>query len=417
MATSSHSQAQGPQGARFSVFEMDFASGELWQNGRRVRLQEQPFRILAALVLRPNEVITLEELYSVLSSQVDAKHALYNAVLKIREALGDSADAPRFLESVPRKGYRFIGQVDFITMPADNLKKNAATEPEAPAALPPKTTVLKKYWYYLGVIAVLVAAGIVFLVHEREPNPAQLEALGWKVAGHGQGMTLTFQGVPDRDSWEILRRMRAPFTIKLVTAWLDKDISGWRSLKNLAGLDLSYTKVTDLTPLQGLSNLISLDLSHNSFLTDVGPLSRLQNLNTLDLSHTDLTDLTPLKDLKHLYLLDLTDTEVGDVRPLRTVEYLTALYLDATKVSDISPLRDLKNLTALSLRRDKIADWTQLKDLPNLNELNLDATNFSDLNLLKDLKNLRSLSLRFTNVPQASIEELHHARPNLYLVW
>ncbi len=102
---------------RFGVFEVDAAARELRRRGVRVRLQEQPFRVLEALLERPGEVVTREELRQRLWARdefVEFDASLNTAVQKIREALGDSAKSPRFLETVPKVGYRFIAAIDSV---------------------------------------------------------------------------------------------------------------------------------------------------------------------------------------------------------------------------------------------------------------------------------------------------------------
>src|SRR5579864_6075604 len=99
---------------RFGVFELDLRSGELRKHGLRIRLQEQPFRLLEMLLERPGEVVTREELQKRLwpaDTFVDFDHGLNKAINKIREALGDSAESPRFVETVARRGYRFLADV------------------------------------------------------------------------------------------------------------------------------------------------------------------------------------------------------------------------------------------------------------------------------------------------------------------
>jgi DNA-binding winged helix-turn-helix (wHTH) protein len=99
---------------RFSVFEADRESGELFKQGRKVKLQGQPFELLLTLLDRPGELVTREELRQRIwpsDTAGDFDHGLNRAVNRIREALGDSADSPRFIETLPRRGYRFIGPV------------------------------------------------------------------------------------------------------------------------------------------------------------------------------------------------------------------------------------------------------------------------------------------------------------------
>ena len=102
--------------ARFGVFELDLRTGELRKRGLRVHLQEQPFQVLAQLVERAGDLVTREELRSRLWSDavfVDFDQGLNKAILKIRLALGDSAESPRFVETLERRGYRFIACVDW----------------------------------------------------------------------------------------------------------------------------------------------------------------------------------------------------------------------------------------------------------------------------------------------------------------
>jgi DNA-binding winged helix-turn-helix (wHTH) protein len=100
---------------RFSVFEVDLDAGELRKNGARIRLQEQPFQVLTALLQNAGQVVTRDHLREEIwpaDTFVDFDHSLNTAVNKIREALGDSASSPRFVETLARRGYRFIAPVD-----------------------------------------------------------------------------------------------------------------------------------------------------------------------------------------------------------------------------------------------------------------------------------------------------------------
>jgi len=102
---------------RFGSFELDLATGELRKKGGRVRLQEQPFQVLAMLVQRPGDLVTREELRARLWPDavfVDFDQGLNKAVTKIRSALGDLAASPRFVETLERRGYRFIAPVGLV---------------------------------------------------------------------------------------------------------------------------------------------------------------------------------------------------------------------------------------------------------------------------------------------------------------
>jgi len=100
---------------RFGVFDVDLRTQELRKYGTRLKLPRQSFQVLQILLERPGELVTREELHKALWSFdtfVDFDHGLNNAVKRIRKALGDSADAPHFIETLPRLGYRFIATVE-----------------------------------------------------------------------------------------------------------------------------------------------------------------------------------------------------------------------------------------------------------------------------------------------------------------
>ena len=122
-----------PPAIRFGVFEVDLRSGELRRNGLKIKLQEQPFQILAMLLEHPGELVTREEIQKRLWSEdtfVDFEHSLATAIKKLREALGDSADNPRFVETLPRRGYRFIAPADV----GAGLKPAPTVAPVSPPA-------------------------------------------------------------------------------------------------------------------------------------------------------------------------------------------------------------------------------------------------------------------------------------------
>lgn len=131
---------------RFAVFEVDLAAGELRRNGVRVRLQEQPFQILAYLLDRPGQVVTREELREKLwpaDTFVDFDHSLNTAINKLREALGDSASNPRYVETLARRGYRFLAPLQTGTAKAQGSPEAqpAPASAAVPAAFHPELEV------------------------------------------------------------------------------------------------------------------------------------------------------------------------------------------------------------------------------------------------------------------------------------
>ncbi|MGH9615477.1 MAG: winged helix-turn-helix domain-containing protein [Acidobacteriaceae bacterium] len=123
------------QRVRFGVFEVDFRAGELWRAGRKRKLTGQPFAVLAILLEHPGEVVSREELQKRLwpDTFVDVDHNLNTAINKIREALGDSSEQPRFIETLPRRGYRFIAPVAVVENPDRTLALPPAVGPPPPS--------------------------------------------------------------------------------------------------------------------------------------------------------------------------------------------------------------------------------------------------------------------------------------------
>ena len=144
-----------PSRIRFGRFELNQAAGELYRDGRRVRLQEQPRQILLALLERPGELVTRDELRERLwksDTFVDFEHGLNTAVKKVRQALGDSAEAPRFIETLAKRGYRFVGEVQ-------SLEPDGLVADSTPVATSSVPTIAPRRW--IGRPAVWVACAIV----------------------------------------------------------------------------------------------------------------------------------------------------------------------------------------------------------------------------------------------------------------
>jgi cholera toxin transcriptional activator len=126
-------RAAVPARYRFGLYEADPRTGELLREGRKIKLQEQPFQVLLALLERPNEIVTREELRLRLwpsDTFVDFDHGLNTAINKLRDALRDSASNPRFIETLARRGYRFLAPVESVDL-------TSAAEPIPTAAQVP----------------------------------------------------------------------------------------------------------------------------------------------------------------------------------------------------------------------------------------------------------------------------------------
>jgi DNA-binding winged helix-turn-helix (wHTH) protein len=154
------------QRARFGSYEVDLHSGELSKKGTRLRLQPQPVQILAALLERPGELVTREELQRRLwpdDTFVDFERGLNTAIKKLRAALCDEADTPRYIETLPRRGYRFIAEV---SMPPETSQIPEQVQPAQPPAASPSPT-YKSRWLAVAVSALLLLALVFGLMYDQ----------------------------------------------------------------------------------------------------------------------------------------------------------------------------------------------------------------------------------------------------------
>jgi eukaryotic-like serine/threonine-protein kinase len=175
---------------RFGVFEVDLRSGELRKSGARIHMQEQPFQILVMLLERPAEVVTREELRTKLwpgDTFVDFEHGVNSAVARLREALGDSADSPRYVETLPRRGYRFIAAVEGAARTQVNAETAGANRtrrigreslPSAEAAVSQLAVSAEqrlggsapRLWVILACVVMgFLGVGSFFYLHSRHP--------------------------------------------------------------------------------------------------------------------------------------------------------------------------------------------------------------------------------------------------------
>lgn len=159
---------------RFDVFEVDLSNGQLMKRNRRVKVQDLPFRLLVALLEQPGGVVTREQLRQRLwgATVVDFDDGLHTAIRKLRDALGDSAARPRFIETVPRRGYRFMAPIS--TIPKHEEEPGEIRETEAAIPSRPAVATWRSAVPYLWIAGVLAASLIAALYSKsnRRPEPA-----------------------------------------------------------------------------------------------------------------------------------------------------------------------------------------------------------------------------------------------------
>jgi len=145
---------------RFSAFEVDFRNGEIHKDGSRIKLQDQPFRILQILLEHPGELVTREELQRQIwpaDTFVDFEKGLNNAIKRLRDALGDSAEQPRFIETHPKRGYRFIGSVT----PTNGAGQTQERCEQGDVVVPAEPRRLYG-WLAIGAVLILTFVAILF---------------------------------------------------------------------------------------------------------------------------------------------------------------------------------------------------------------------------------------------------------------
>jgi TolB-like protein/DNA-binding winged helix-turn-helix (wHTH) protein/Flp pilus assembly protein TadD len=191
------SAVPSPPRIRFGVFDFDPRSGELWKQGRKIHLEGQPVQILTCLLEKPGEVVTREELHRRLwaaDTFVNFEHGLNAAMKRLRQALNDSAESPRFVETLPRRGYRFVAPVQ--PFPSTDAAIEHLGAPETPIEDPlddsPGTddtavnvpqlslNATRKRWVWalpLGIIVLSLALWLVQRLHLFRPPPAAIRSL------------------------------------------------------------------------------------------------------------------------------------------------------------------------------------------------------------------------------------------------
>ena len=160
--------ASPPAKIRFDSFELDVASGELRKSGGRLKLQPQPFRVLLLLIERGGQVVTREEIQHCLwkdSTFVDFEHGINFSINQIRGALSDSAERPRYVETLPRRGYRFIGTLEQPSPPLPDNPPEPESPPKQeiaqeirPEAKPMAAKMPRRRWPVIAALTILAAA-------------------------------------------------------------------------------------------------------------------------------------------------------------------------------------------------------------------------------------------------------------------
>ncbi len=201
-----------------------------------------------------------------------------------------------------------------------------------------------------------------------------------------------------------------------------RDISILTSLTSLEHLYLHDNQVIDITPLEQLINLKSLDLGLNQYgwtkISDVSSLSNLTNLEYLRIYRASIDDISVLSNLVNLKDLRLQENRISDISVIENFKKLEFLNLDYNDISDISALEELTNLGYLNLPANEISDISALSNLVNLKVLDLNYNSISDITALEKITGLQYLSLRSNQISDISaVNEVVGEFPHLYTLY
>ncbi|HEY3439258.1 MAG TPA: winged helix-turn-helix domain-containing protein [Paludibaculum sp.] len=212
---------------RFGVFEVDVAGGALFKQGLRVRLPEQPFQVLVALIERPREVVTRDELRQRLwpDTQVDFERGLNKAINRLREALGDDADNPRFIETVPQRGYRFL-------VPVEAAPPEPALPPSAESSRAPLLTNRRGLLAVVGGVFT-VSIGTVLYLRVRSSPPQTLAVLPLENLSGDQAQEYFADGMTD----ELISQIGKTVAVHVIsrTSVMRYKRAARKSLREIAG--------------------------------------------------------------------------------------------------------------------------------------------------------------------------------------
>ncbi len=260
---------------RFGTFEVDTAGGTLTRAGARVKIQEQPFRLLLILLERPGEIVSREELRQRLwpeGTYVDFDGSLNVLLKRLRATIADDPDNPRFIETIPRRGYRFIAPVTFVHPKLERTHTAASADtisklgPQAPSVVvsAPVTTALKanrpRYWIVAAVFAIaVVGAGGWLLWHHR--SVSQPVSQKSSIQMRRSVAVLGFQNLS--------RRTDEAWLATALSEMLSTELAGGEKLRLVSGEDIANLRVSDPWPSTDTLDRVTSSRIGNALNSDV----------------------------------------------------------------------------------------------------------------------------------------------------
>jgi len=326
---------QATRVVRFGVFEVELCTAELRKQGVRIRLPSQSFQILEALLLRPGELVTREELKQKLwptDTFGDFEHGLNAAVNRVREALGDSSDNPRFVETLPRRGYRFIA-------PVESSQTEQIPSKTQPSSQAPKAKDASRGWtirpsVFAFAAVLLIFAGLLYLVHRKGKQGQAAEP------GNQDVRVSPLTTLPGNEMWPAL----SPDGKQVVFAWDGGRTTG-KSAFDLYIKAIGAERIAQLThqSAEAMIPAWSPDGSTIAFIRVNGSERRVFTMSVLggperklddftDELYTDVSSLSWSPDGRQLVYggngdLRLLTVETGEVRTIERPAQCKAAYI------------------------------------------------------------------------------------------
>jgi len=185
-----------------------------------------------------------------------------------------------------------------------------------------------------------------------------------------------------------------------------QSLNGIERCSNLKLINMTLHKLTDLTPLTGLTQLLRLDIDQNRIIEDISPLCGLVQLQHLKIGRNNISDISPLKNLTQLrYLHIKNNNDISDISPLSDMKEMEELWMGFNAIEDISPISGMTNLKLLWSPRCNITDISAVSNLKNLHTIKFDYNPIGDISTLKELSKLELLYLADCEITDISALE------------
>jgi len=347
--------APAARALRFDTFELDLRAGELHKRGVKLRLQGQPLQVLTILLQSAGNLVTREELSSQLwpaDTFVDFDHSLHNAIGRIREVLGDSAETPRYIETLPRRGYRFIAPVEEVQAPRIS-EANGNKTPEGVAVAPPtaRRVALAITLSFCAAIGLTVwAAWRHFYVKSPVPSIRSLAVLPMQNLSGDAAQEYFADGMTE----ELITDLAKVSALRVISRTSVMRYKGTKKGLPEIAKELNVDGIVEGSVMRSGNRVrITAQLLHaptdkhlwaEAYERDLGDVLRLQNEVAQAIAQQVQAQLTPQQQARF--------RSAGSVNPDAYEAYLRGRYYLSNQFTMGQPLNTAKSYFEESIRKD-----------------------------------------------------------------